>query len=327
MFLLTPSVFGWDLLLLIVITITAAFAMLCCARLRTHRHWKWWQKFPFRLAGAFSALACAAVLYGSFIEPQIIVVNRFDVPFPSPTPLKIAVLSDIHVGPYKNTAFVQRLVDETNSQLPDIVLIAGDFLFDQDALLSFLSPLAGLSAPLGVFAVSGNHDVGRFMQIDFATPIARKDRSEALTAALESLGIHVLRNENVTVRQGMTRITIAGVDDIWSDHSDLDRALSGAANDLPLILLAHQPDVALDTLSTRADLIVAGHTHGGQLRLPWYGPLGPTPTKMGRRYDQGIFPVGNETTLAITRGLGESLLRARFFAWPQIMILETVPRT
>ncbi len=327
MFLLSPSVFGWDLLLLIVMTVTAAFAVLCCARLRTHTHWKWWQKFPFRIAGVLSALACTAVFYGSFIEPQLIVVNRFEVPFPSPTPLKIALLSDIHVGPYKDAAFVQRVVDEANSQLPDLVLIAGDFLFDENTPLTALSPLANLSAPLGVFAVSGNHDVGRFLQMDFVTPIARQDRSEGLSSALESLGIRVLRNENATIRQGSTRIAVAGVDDIWSNHSNLDDALKGVSAETPLILLAHQPDIALDTLSTRADLIVSGHTHGGQIRLPWYGALAPIPSKMGRKYDQGIFSVGNETTLAITRGLGETLLRSRFFAWPQIMMLETVPRS
>lgn len=326
MFLLTPSVFGWDLLLLTAMTTSFALAVLCFARLRTHKRWRWWAKLPFRLMGGVLALACLAVMYGTFIEPQMIVVSQYEVPFPSSTPLKIALISDLHVGPYKDAAFVRRLVDETNDELPDLILIAGDFLFDEQSPLTDLAPLADLSAPLGVFAVSGNHDVGRFLQIDLATPLKRGDRSDDLTRALESLGIQVLRNENVTVRSGSMRIAIAGVDDIWSDHSNLDQAIAGVPETIPLILLAHQPDIALDTLSTRADLIVAGHTHGGQLRLPWYGSLAPIPSKMGRKYDQGVFTIGNTTTLAITRGAGESLLRTRLFAWPQVMILRTVPR-
>lgn len=161
MFLLTPSVFGWDLLLLVALTASAAVAIFCHCWIRLHRGRRWYVKVPVRLLGLLGSIGFVAIAYGSFVEPQLIVVNRFTVAFPSPTPLKIAVLSDIHVGPYKDAAFVRRLVDETNAQLPDIVLLAGDFLFDEASDLAGLAPLGNLSAPLGVFAVTGNHDAGR----------------------------------------------------------------------------------------------------------------------------------------------------------------------
>lgn len=326
MFLLEPSVFGWDLLLVIAMTAPAAVALLCHFWIRQHPKSRWWSRLPLRLIGLVCALGTLCVAYGSFIEPQIIVVSRYQVPFPTQKPLKIALLSDLHVGPYKGAAFVRRLVDETNAQLPDMVLIAGDLIADETSDLSGLAPLQALSAPLGVFAVTGNHDAGRFMQLDMVTPLARSDRSDAVSETLESLGLRVLRNENVTVRLGDESISIAGVDDIWSGHSSLDRALAGVPAERPLILLAHQPDVILDTLSTRADLVATGHTHGGQIRLPWYGAFGPMPSRIGRQYDQGVFTVGNDTELAISRGAGESILRSRFFAWPEVMLLQTTPR-
>lgn len=326
MFLLEPSVFGWDLLLAIAMTAPAAVALLCHFWIKQHPKSRWYSRWPLRFIALICAVACLCVAYGSFIEPQIIVVSRYSVPFPTQKSLKIALLSDIHVGPYKNAAFVRRLVDETNAQLPDLVLIAGDLVADEESDLSQLAPLQALSAPLGVFAVTGNHDAGKFMALDMATPLARQDRSDAVSETLESLGLRVLRNESTTVRLGDTSIAIAGVDDIWSNHSSLDKALAGIPAERPLILLAHQPDVILDTLSARADLIAAGHTHGGQIRLPWFGPLGPIPSRIGREYDQGIFTVGNNTELAISRGAGESLLRSRFFAWPQVMLLQTTPR-
>ncbi len=327
MFLLEPSVFGWDLVLLIAMAAPAAVSLLCHLWIKQHPKSRWWSRLPLRMLGAVCLLSCMAVAYGSFIEPQIIIVTRQSVPFPTAKPLKIALLADIHVGPYKDAAFVRRLVDTTNDQLPDIILIAGDLTFSEESDLSDLAPLQALSAPLGVFAVTGNHDAGRYLQLDMATPVTRQDRSDAVSETLESLGIRVLRNEHTTVRLGDTSIAIAGVDDIWSGHSNLDQALTGVPADRPLILLAHQPDILLDTLSTRAHLVTVGHTHGGQIRLPWYGPIGPVPGRLGRKYDQGVFAVGNRTQLAVTRGAGESLLRSRFFAWPEVMLLETTPRS
>ena len=107
------------------------------------------------------------------------------------------------------------------------------------------------------------------------------------------------------------------------NEDNIGAALDGIADDLPIILLSHNPSVINQNDSLQADLIVSGHTHGGQIRLPGIGPLGGVPTDIDQKYDQGTFAINNHTTLAITRGLGESSPRARLFAWPEILLLET----
>ena len=94
----------------------------------------------------------------------------------------------------------------------------------------------------------------------------------------------------------------------------MQKALPKPQHKAPIIMLAHDPSVILENHARYPHLIVSGHTHGGQIRLPFIGPIGRLPTQLGRKYDQGLFAVDKDTTLAITRGVGESGARARLFA-------------
>jgi predicted MPP superfamily phosphohydrolase len=273
----------------------------------------------FALAGALFSLF---LFYARFIEPFWIIVTKHRVPFPV-AGLRIAVIGDFHVGPHKRDHFVRKAVQRTNRLKPDLVLLVGDFLYDEHADVEHLEPLRQLHARLGVFAVTGNHDSGSHhvpRGSHYRSPL---DRTDDLDSYLTTLGIRFLRNASVTVGHGDTSFAVAGVDDLWMESSDLRKTLAGVKKNDACLLLSHQPDVILDPASHRADLIVSGHTHGGQMRLPWWGSLSHMPQRLNKNFDRGIFAVGKGTVLAITHGIGETFVPLRLFARPEIMVLET----
>ena len=323
MFLLTPSVFVWDLIILMMLVGSAAIAMLCLLRIRRRCGGRM-SRAVARLILILSCISFFVVVYGSFIEPQIIVVTKNTVPFPVRSPLTVALISDIHVGPYKDEEFTKRIVRKVNALLPDIVLIAGDFVLGEDVTpdqLKALAPLKDLQPTIGTYAVLGNHDYSEHRTI-LGISSSGNDRSEYLTAALQSLNVRVLANEFDIVTVGAEKIAIAGVRDLRVSRADLDAALREIPPDLPIILLSHNPDIVQDTLSAKAELIATGHTHGGQVRLPIIGPLVRVPTRLGNAFDQCTFVVDENSTLSITRGIGECGPRARLFAWPEVMELR-----
>ena len=323
MFLLDPVIFPWDAAILLLVGLGLGTAALARIWLRRHRRPRW-KRFLVGAFGAFGLFGAVVVFYGSFIEPQIITVTRHTVDLPLHAPLKIAVLSDFHVGPYKSKAFVRRVVQKTNALLPDLVLLAGDYTFDDRQDIHALAPLRDLRPSLGVFAVLGNHDHGRFLSLTREL-YELEDHSDEIGALLSDLGVSVLTNAHTLLRVGNDDVAILGVDDVWTEGSSAAKALEGVPAGTVAILVAHSPDILLDPDAARANLITVGHTHGGQIRLPWFGPVPMLPTRVGKKYDQGLFAIDEDTTMAVTRGLGETLARARLLAWPEIMLLEARP--
>lgn len=268
----------------------------------------------------------ALVFYGSFIESRLIKVNKKSIHISGLHDLKIAVIADFHVGPYKRRGYVRRIVKKANALQPHLILLPGDFIFDHASEPELLEPLKDLRAPLGVYASIGNHDSGnmidRSLLTGTVTHYTTVDRSEEVTAYLRSLGITVLRNEHHFIEYNHMGFAIAGADEVWMKNEDLTKTFEGLPVEIPTILLAHNPDIILEEASLRSDLIVSGHTHGGQIRLPILGSIYPIPDALGRAYDRGIFQAGARTTLAITQGIGETMARARLFCMPEVMLLE-----
>jgi predicted MPP superfamily phosphohydrolase len=140
------------------------------------------------------------------------------------------------------------------------------------------------------------------------------------------MGIDLLENEHRIVETPAGSIAITGIGDIWSRHDDLEKALAGIPDELPVILLSHNPEVILDRKSRRASLVVSGHTHGGQIRLPFFGPIKGISARINRAHGHGVFAFNDTprtTWLAVTRGLGEALLNLRLLARPEVMIIKT----
>ena len=261
------------------------------------------------LAAVVLFFSWGVVFYGSFIEPRILVVKNETIDFGNITqPTRVALLSDFHVGPYKGAGWVEETVKKTNDQKPDLVLLLGDYVFGKWGDIEDLNALQKLSAPLGVYAVLGNHDYDI-------------DRQNEIKTKLESLGINVLINASAEIKVfDDTSFCLVGLNDLWNGF-ELGQALSGCSIDQNVLLMSHNPDAILFDESRTADLIVSAHTHGGQIRLPFIGPVAFVPTTLGNEYDQGFFNFAG-TNLFITSGLGETGARARLFNPPEIVILE-----
>lgn len=274
----------------------------------------WLRSRPEHLRGrgflAFIApvlvLAWAVVLYGSFIEPHLLVTREYATRIGDGSrTLRIAVISDLHLGFYKHASWAERVVRKVNAAKPDLVLLAGDNVSNA-AGMQELAPLAGLRSTYGTFAALGNWDYG----------VGAVD----VRRAIENYAVEVLTNESVALDVDGKTVRLLGLDDLWYGTPDWDKALADRKDGEPTILLVHEPDFALPAEWHGIDLTVVGHTHAGQVRLPAIGSVPPLPTRLGRHFDEGLFPVG-PSTLFITPGVGESGPRARLFDPPEVSIL------
>lgn len=229
--------------------------------------------------------------------------------------MKIGVISDLHAGsPFIDEAKIERVVKAMNRQKPDIIVLAGDFLIDFVVGGKYMPPkqvasmLAGLKAPLGVYAVLGNHEWN-----DTHEPAEMED-------ALEAVGIPVLLNEARKIPFGEGGFWLAGLGDAESGKADIDTTMKPIRSDKrPAILLTHMPDV-FAIVPARVALGVAGHTHGGQVSIPFYGPL-VTNSEFGKKFAGGLVRDGVRSFF-ISRGIGTSILPVRFRVKPEINILH-----
>lgn len=303
---------------------------------------------------ALAALAWLTIFYGSFIEPEIIVVTRQNIKWyrdwlgekPSGDVLRVALVSDFHVGPYKKDDFVKKAVDKINALKPDLVLIIGDFVFDDKNQVQFLTPLKTLSSSLGIFAILGNHDYGLRSTGVFGTVKTQEEsnqRKEIIKRTLEKLGVKVLINEVKKIKKGDKEFLLIGMDELWTGRADVKKVLKTLektdADYMPggplgtrfhvkklSILLSHNPDIVnTDNLGSGGnglgiDLVLTGHTHGGQIRLPFIGSVTSIPTETN--FDKGYFELIKGPGLFVTSGIGEWGPRARLFNPPEIALLE-----
>ncbi|MDD4169488.1 MAG: metallophosphoesterase [Desulfotomaculaceae bacterium] len=221
--------------------------------------------------------------------------------------LRIALFSDVHLGIFYSPKRLSGVVELINREHPDIICFTGDFLSayaGKGVLLEAALILRRLKAPSGKFAVLGNHD-------------CRAGR-KYVSRTFEQGGFRVLINEHAVLEKKSGRLFIVGLADVLKGRPDLVKAMAGIPAEACSILLVHEPDFADRAASCPVSLQLSGHSHGGQVRLPYIGPL--ITTRLGRKYHSGLYNIGN-LLLYTTWGVGTTLLPFRFFCRPQIAII------
>ncbi len=260
-------------------------------------------------------LTMSGVGYSALVEPGLFSVETVPLKLKrlpeSFSGLRVVQISDIHMGGWMNLERFQRVADLVLEEKPDILLITGDFLLGDasydavslavDDLAAALSPLTG-SIPS--FAVLGNHDYWA--------------DAGAVRQMLSSSGVRDLTNTVFTLTRGSDKLHFCGVDDIWEGVVRLEDVTARLGDGDTAILLAHEPDFADVSAATgKFDLQISGHTHGGQVAIPFAGP--PVLPYLGQKYPSGLYKVGSMFQYT-NRGVGMSRVAIRFNCPPEITL-------
>jgi predicted MPP superfamily phosphohydrolase len=273
-------------------------------------------------AAGLGAGAAAGLGYAFLIEPRHLTVSRRQIPvrgLPRELDgLRLVQLTDIHHGPWLSLEYVRTAVAVANDLDADLFCLTGDYVHHSAAYIGpVAAELARLRPRVASVAVLGNHDWW--------------EDGELTRRALAAAGVVLLDNDRRVLtpgrrlaRQAGAGLALCGVGDLWEDMQDYGAALGGLPSDMPRILLAHNPDVAeepgLVGGGRRVDLMLAGHTHGGQVRLPGLGPP-VTNSRFGQKYAEGL-ALGPVCRVFVCRGIGVSGMPLRWGVPPEIAVLE-----
>lgn len=250
------------------------------------------------ILSALLILTVSFLIYIFWIEPDWIEVTRHRIKAPVAAPLKIAHLSDLHT--YGIGSRERKLFEILEAERPDVIVITGDTVPHAGAYEQCREVIRRLRAPLGVWAVRGNHEIWA----------NRADDHEFF----ESAGIGLLVNQHAQIKDGLW---LVGFDDIYDGSPDIEKAVKDVPPHAYKIALFHSPAL-FDQAAGQADLMFAGHTHGGQVRLPFVGPLWLPP--FSGSYVQGWFEA-NGSRMYVSRGVGTSIMNIRFLCRPEVAII------
>jgi len=263
------------------------------------------RQFGWPAAAALGGLGAASLAYMKRFEPARPTLERVTMRLPTLPPeldgLRIAQITDAHVGLPQAAENLAWAIEQMRRERPDLIALTGDIAGLKTGITPLPRLLGQLSAPLGVYAVPGNHDYWEGLA--------------DVNAALELAGIPLLMNQGLQLGWNGADFWLGGVDEIWDGRPDFAAARAGAPDGAFAILLAHSPDVADDAAAHGFALQLSGHTHGGHLRLPLLGPFARP--RYGTRYVMGRYQVG-AMALYVSRGLGGEALR--LFCRPEATI-------
>lgn len=247
------------------------------------------------------------------IEPNLLIVKNVDLSIPhwsdNLNNTKIAVISDLHIGSKNvNLKKLEEVVEKTNKQNPDLILILGDYdtyLISRSKIPQNEIPkiLNKLNAKYGVISILGNHDISH---------------QEIVESILEKTKIKLLQNEKIKIRIKDQNLNIIGTKDLWHFPNQSEAITLVEKTTPPTILMSHNPDL-YDKVPSNVSLILSGHTHGGEVKFPFIGaPF--IPSEYDQRFIKGHIAENNKH-IYITSGIG-SLTRFRFGNIPEIVILH-----
>lgn len=260
-----------------------------------------------------NGLVTLVMVYGFILGPTFLTVSRVQVETQAVTrPVRIVQLSDIHME--RSSLRDQRLPELVAELQPDIIVLTGDYLStsylnDPRAKADMRALAQQLEAPLGVFAVQGT-----------------VDNQPDMHRLFDGTNVQILHNQMAEITQPGVTVDVLGISDWGTPREELALLAPQLRAESFHLLLYHTPDMIELAADHGIDLYLAGHTHGGQIRLPVYGAI-VTFSDFGKRYEMGRYQVG-ETILYVSRGLGMegySLPRVRFLAPPEVVVVDLVP--
>lgn len=280
------------------------------------------RKFLGTGAKLLASGATASLGYTLLLEPRWVSVTRRAFPIrglpPTLDGLRVAQLTDIHLGPWISLGYVRDVIRKTNELEPDLILLTGDYVHQSPKYIDpAVSALAGLRARIGIVGVLGNHDWWEGVRLT--------------RRAFDRTGIPLIDNariflspERALVKQSSEGLCIAGVGDLLEDRCLYKDALGGVPEAMPRLLLSHNPDVAeergLVEGGFRVDLMLSGHTHGGQIWIPGLGtPV--VPSRFGQKYARGLVQ-GPVCPVFTSSGIGMTVLPLRLGVPPEIAVIE-----
>ena len=249
--------------------------------------------------------------YGVLVRRRWVVVKRFDVKVRGLDPkldgYTIAQLSDLHIGTMTPKEVGLKWAKMSNDLAPDLAVVTGDMVTSGTAYHEDITEVvAALRAKDGVFVAMGNHDY-------FGD-------GEPLVHLLRGRGITVLRNEGLPIRRGDAAFYLCGIDDTWTKRDDLDKALRDRPGGMPAVLLAHDPDRFPHAIARGVELTLSGHTHGGQIAMPFLDRW-VSLSHVAHRYNVGIYTEGN-SSLYVHPGNGTTGPPMRLGVAPAVVLLR-----
>ena len=278
----------------------------------------WKKKLRVALASVL-LLALSCGVWGFFIEPNRLIVHEETIQIDNwpkeLSGLRIALIADLHTGaPFINDEKLRKIVELTNQQNPDLIVLLGDYVSPNSWHSHRVEPevtaaaLKNLRAPLGVYSILGNHDWWY--------------NGEKVRNAFEQAGIPVLEDDVAEIKWRNSSFWVVGLADLWTRPQHVKETVAKVPAGSTIIALTHNPDI-FPRLPQSVPLLLAAHTHGGQVNLPLIGtPI--VPSRFGRKYTAGhIFENGHH--MFVTTGIGTSILPVRFRVTPEIVILIINP--
>ena len=266
-----------------------------------------------KIFGIMVILALILYSYARIVEPNLLTVKYENIYSPyvyDKDSLKIVQFSDTHISKYYDAEHLKKAVDKINAEKPDIVVFTGDLIerynkYDnKDKIYEIWEALNEINAPLGKYAVYGNHDYGGGAE-------------RAFREIMEKGGFQILQNEKANISS--YPVNIIGMDDSIFGTLDKETIISFLDEGTYNIILSHEPDVADLFLEYAADLFLTGHSHGGQVNLP---VISYTP-HLAQKYIRGMYDLNNyrQTKVYVNVGLGTSTLPLRFMAIPELTVI------
>lgn len=253
---------------------------------------------------------CFIPIWAFFIEPNLLIIRKIEIKDPALKGIKVAYLSDLHIC-QDGKDYALNMVRKVNKQNPDIILLGGDYIVVEIYKNKTMKPdkiikiLSGLKSKHGVYMVLGNHE-------------SRLKTVKLITESLKDTNIKLLQNANVKLQIADKSVYLVGIGDYSNNRHNVSKAFNGV-DSTPVIAFTHSPDI-FPYIPDYVNITFAGHTHGGQVYIPFYGPL-EKPTHLLGKYIKGLYSEGSKK-LFVSSGIGNSHYKIRLFNIPEIVIAD-----